>query len=121
MLARATAANPALLAVKGVGPVIGAQLLITAGDNPARLHSSASFAALCGTAPIPVGEGDGEGDQGWFPWSIVAVRWPLRWHSSVTIYSVLSAAWWVGKWALTVTAAGSGVVGFEVVLSSGRT
>ncbi len=121
MLARATAANPALLAVKGVGPVIGAQLLITAGDNPARLHSSASFAALCGTAPIPVGEGDGEGDQGWFPWSIVAVRWPLRWHSSVTIYSVLSAAWWVGKWALTVTAAASGVVGFEVVLSSGRT
>lgn len=57
MLARATAANPALMAVKGVGPVIGAQLLITAGDNPDRLLSSAAFAALCGTAPIPVSSG----------------------------------------------------------------
>lgn len=57
MLARATAMNPALLAIKGVGAVIGAQLLITAGDNPDRLRSSASFAALCGTAPIPVSSG----------------------------------------------------------------
>ncbi len=57
MLTRATSANPALLAIKGVGPVIGAQLLITAGDNPDRLRSSASFAALCGTAPIPVSSG----------------------------------------------------------------
>ena len=54
---RTTAANPALLAIKGVGPVIAAQLLITAGDNPDRLRSSASFAALCGTAPIPVSSG----------------------------------------------------------------
>lgn len=57
MKARARAANPALMAVKGVGPVVGAQLLITAGDNPDRLRSSASFAALCGTAPIPVSSG----------------------------------------------------------------
>ncbi|WP_202969664.1 transposase [Microbacterium sp. CSI-V] len=57
MRARVTAANPALIAVKGVGPVVGAQLLITAGDNPDRLRSSASFAALCGTAPIPVSSG----------------------------------------------------------------
>lgn len=57
MLTRATAANPGLLAVKGIGPVIGAQLLITAGDNPDRLRSSASFAALCGAAPIPVSSG----------------------------------------------------------------
>lgn len=57
MLSRATAANPGLLAIKGIGPVIGAQLLITAGDNPDRLRSSASFAALCGTAPIPVSSG----------------------------------------------------------------
>lgn len=54
---RADAANPALMAIRGVGPVIGAQLLITAGDNPDRLRSSASFAALCGTAPIPVSSG----------------------------------------------------------------
>ncbi len=57
MLARATAANPALMSIKGVGAVIGAQLQITAGDNPDRLRSSASFAALCGTAPIPVSSG----------------------------------------------------------------
>lgn len=54
---RTTRANPALMSIKGVGPVIGAQLLITAGDNPDRLRSSASFAALCGTAPIPVSSG----------------------------------------------------------------
>ena len=51
MLARATTANPALVAIKGVGPVIGAQLLITAGDNPDWLRSSPSFAALCRTFP----------------------------------------------------------------------
>jgi len=55
--ARATAANPALLAIKGVGAVVGAQLLIAAGDNPDRLRSSASFADLCGTAPIPFSSG----------------------------------------------------------------
>lgn len=55
--ARVAAANPALLAIKGIGPVTGAQLLITAGDNPDRLRSSSSFAALCGTAPIPVSSG----------------------------------------------------------------
>ncbi|MFB9730816.1 IS110 family transposase [Ornithinimicrobium kibberense] len=54
---RAAAANPALLAIKGVGPVIGAQLLLTAGDNPERLRSAPSFAALCGTAPVPVSSG----------------------------------------------------------------
>ena len=54
---RVAAANPALLAIKGVGPVIGAQLLLTAGDNPERLRSGASFAALCGTAPVPVSSG----------------------------------------------------------------
>lgn len=55
--ARVASANPALLAIKGIGPVTGAQLLITAGDNPERLRSSSSFAALCGTAPIPVSSG----------------------------------------------------------------
>lgn len=57
MLARATQANPGLMAIKGVGPVTGTQLLLTAGDNPDRLRSSASFAALCGTSPIPVSSG----------------------------------------------------------------
>lgn len=57
MRARATRANPGLMAIKGVGAVTGAQLLITAGDNPGRLRTSASFAALCGTSPIPVSSG----------------------------------------------------------------
>lgn len=57
ILRRARRANPALMAIKGVGPAIGAQLLLTAGENPDRLRSSASFAALCGTAPIPVSSG----------------------------------------------------------------
>jgi transposase len=50
-------ANPALLAVHGVGPEVAAQLLITAGDNPRRLHSEAAFAMLCGVAPLPASSG----------------------------------------------------------------
>ena len=53
ILRRARRANPALMSIKGVGPAIGAQLLLTAGENPDRLRSSASFAALCGTEPPP--------------------------------------------------------------------
>jgi transposase len=51
------AANPALAAAVGVGPVVAAQLLITAGNNPDRLHNEASFAALCGVAPVPASSG----------------------------------------------------------------
>jgi transposase len=39
---------PRLLTRRGVGPDNAAALLITAGDNPDRLRSEASFAALCG-------------------------------------------------------------------------
>ena len=49
--------NPALLDVFGVGPDSAGQLLVTAGDNPARLRSEASFAHLCGVAPIPASSG----------------------------------------------------------------
>ena len=34
-----------------------AQLLLTAGDNPDRLRSEASFAALCGVSPVPASSG----------------------------------------------------------------
>ena len=44
--------NPALRAAYGVGPDTAAQLLVTAGTNPHRLRNEASFAALCGTAPV---------------------------------------------------------------------
>lgn len=49
--------NPALLALSGVGVVVAATLLVTAGDNPERLASAASFAALTGVAPIPASSG----------------------------------------------------------------
>jgi transposase len=52
-----TARNPALMATPGVGPAVAAQLLITAGNNPDRLHTEASFAALCGVAPVPASSG----------------------------------------------------------------
>ena len=49
--------NRNLLAAHGVGPVTAAQLLITAGGNPERLATEGSFAALCGTAPVPASSG----------------------------------------------------------------
>ena len=49
--------QPALLAAHGVGPDTAAALLIAAGDNPQRLHSDASFAALCGASPIAASSG----------------------------------------------------------------
>jgi len=52
----ATAA-PELLARFGVGPDTAAALLVSAGDNPERLHSEASWAHLCGVAPIPASSG----------------------------------------------------------------
>jgi transposase len=48
---------PALVHALGIGGVTAAQLLITAGDNPERLHSEAAFAALCGVSPIPASSG----------------------------------------------------------------
>jgi transposase len=57
-LARLVAvAAPRLVAVKGVGTDVAATLLSTAGDNPDRLGSEASFAALCGASPIDASSG----------------------------------------------------------------
>jgi transposase len=44
---------PELTATVGVGREVAAQLLSTIGDNPQRLASEASFAMLCGVAPLP--------------------------------------------------------------------
>ena len=44
---------PELLEQTAVGYESAAQLLITLGDNPERLKSESSFAALCGVSPIP--------------------------------------------------------------------
>ena len=43
---------PRLLQRPGIGPICAAQLLVTAGDNPDRLHGEAAFAALCGASPV---------------------------------------------------------------------
>jgi transposase len=50
-------AAPRTLSLLGVGPDHAAQLLITAGGNPERLHSEAAFAALCAASPIPASSG----------------------------------------------------------------
>jgi transposase len=48
---------PALLERPGVGVHSAAQLIITAGGNPTRLHSDAAFAALCGVSPVHASSG----------------------------------------------------------------
>ncbi|HEX5144711.1 MAG TPA: IS110 family transposase [Mycobacterium sp.] len=50
-------AAPNLLECFAVAEDAAATLLITAGDNPHRLHSEAAFAALCGTSPIQASSG----------------------------------------------------------------
>jgi transposase len=51
------ALNPDLLARHGVGPETAGQLIVTAGNNPDRLHSEAAAAALTGTCPVPASSG----------------------------------------------------------------
>ena len=48
---------PELLARPGVGFEVASSLLVAAGDNPDRLHSEASFAALCGVSPLDASSG----------------------------------------------------------------
>ncbi len=48
---------PALLEMYGVGVDTAATLLVTAGDNPERLHSERSWAHLCGVTPLPASSG----------------------------------------------------------------
>jgi transposase len=49
--------TPELLHRYGVGPDTAAALLLAAGDNPQRLTSEASFAALCGVSPTEMSSG----------------------------------------------------------------
>jgi transposase len=50
-------AAPELVSLPGIGTDSAATLLIAAGDNPQRLGSEASFANLCGVAPIEASSG----------------------------------------------------------------
>ena len=57
LLALCERANPALLGTCGVGAEVASALLVAAGDNPQRMRSEASFAALCGASPIEASSG----------------------------------------------------------------
>jgi transposase len=48
---------PRTAAIFGAGPDVAGQLLVTAGDNPARLRSEAALAHLAGISPLPASSG----------------------------------------------------------------
>jgi hypothetical protein len=48
---------PQLLATCCIGTETAGQLLVTFGDNPARIRSEPAFAMLCGVAPLPASSG----------------------------------------------------------------
>jgi transposase len=83
------ACTPELLQRYGVGPDTAAALLLAAGDNPHRLTSEASFAALCGVSPIEMSSGkthrrrlnrggDRQANSALYTIVIVRLRWDLR-------------------------------------------
>jgi transposase len=55
------ATAPSLLDCYGVGVDTAATLLVTAGDNPDRLHTERSWAHLCGVTPVATGSGKTSG------------------------------------------------------------
>lgn len=87
------AINPALLTLRGVGPDVASQLIITAGANPHRVHSEAAFAMLCGVAPLPACSGKtrryrlnrgGDRQANNALWRIVMCR--MRWEERTRVY-----------------------------------
>ena len=51
------AAPKQFLAKQGVATQVAATLLATTGDNPSRVRTEASFAALCGASPVDASSG----------------------------------------------------------------
>lgn len=49
--------NPHVLNIVGCGAIVAAELLISIGDNPERIHSEAALAHMCGVAPLPASSG----------------------------------------------------------------
>jgi transposase len=49
--------NSALMGANGVGLEVAATLLVAAGDNPGRMRTESSFAALCGSSPVEASSG----------------------------------------------------------------
>jgi transposase len=84
---------PTLRTINGVGPQNASALLTAAGDNPDRLRSAASFAALCGTSPIDASSGrqqrhrlnrGGDRQANCALYNVVMCR--LRWHGPTKDY-----------------------------------
>jgi transposase len=84
---------PTLRAINGVGAQVATAVLDAAGDNPERLRSSASFAALCGVSPIDASSGQqrhhrlnryGDRHANWALHVIIISR--LRWHPPTQAY-----------------------------------
>lgn len=85
--------NQALLSAFGVGADTAAVLLVTAGDNPERMRSEASFAALCGVSPVQASSGrivrhrlnrGGNRQANNALWRIATTR--MRWHQPTIHY-----------------------------------
>lgn len=49
--------NPHVSNIVGCGSIVAADLIISIGDNPERIHSEAALAHLCGVAPLPASSG----------------------------------------------------------------
>lgn len=90
---------PRLLERVGVGPEVASCLMVTAGDNPERLKSEASFAALCGVSPLDASSGrqrrhrlnrGGNRDANRALWVIAFVR--LRMDPRTQAYAARRAA-----------------------------
>jgi transposase len=73
---------------------VAGALLVTAGDNPDRLRSEASFAHLCGVSPIPASSGrihrhrlnrGGDRSANQALWRIVMVR--MSWDERTRAYA----------------------------------
>lgn len=86
-------AAPALRELCGVGAEVAGALLVTAGDDPARLRSDAAFSMLCGASPIEASSGKtarhrlnrgGDRQANTALYRIVVVR--LRWHEPTRKY-----------------------------------
>ena len=83
---------PRLLSERGVGPVVAAQLLVSAGDV-SRIRSEAAFASLSGTCPIEASSGltkrhrlnrGGDRQLNWALHTAALVR--IRFHEETAAY-----------------------------------
>ena len=86
-------AAPKPVAPYGVGTETAGQLIVTAGDNPDRLHSEAAFSMLCGVSPRQVSSGKtkrhrlnrgGDRQAKAAPYRIALIR--MRWEERTQAY-----------------------------------